>query len=129
MLILILIAICGLTAELNAADTILAIDAVGLLFRHSVVYVVPAAVLWVASFLFGIVQGLSAQRLPVKVGIETMLGKTINALTPIDAKGGRVFVEGEYWNAISDAPVEKGRPVQIRAVEGLTVRVESFISE
>jgi len=34
----------------------------------------------------------AAQRLPVKVGIETMVGKTINALTPIDAKGGRFLL-------------------------------------
>ena len=40
-------------------------------------------------------------------------------------KGRAVFVEGEYWNATSDAPVEKGRPVQIRAVEGLTVKVKT----
>ena len=56
-----------------------------------------------------------------------MLGETINALTPIDENGGRVFVEGEYWNAKSHAPVEKGRPVQITAIEGLTVRVKPKI--
>jgi membrane-bound serine protease (ClpP class) len=52
-----------------------------------------------------------------------MLGKTVNALTPINARDGNVFIEGEYWNATSDKPVEKGQPVQITAVEGLTVRV------
>ena len=74
--------------------------------------------------MFGIAQGLRAQRLPVKVGIETMLGKTVNALTPINAREGKVFIEGEYWNATSDMPVEKGQPVQITGVEGLTVKVE-----
>jgi membrane-bound ClpP family serine protease len=33
-------------------------------------------------------------------------------------------MEDEYWNAISDTPVEKGRPMQIIAVEGLTVKVK-----
>ncbi len=33
---------------------------------------------------------------------ETMAGKTVNALTPIDASGGKVSVEGEYWSATSD---------------------------
>src|SRR5206468_4944542 len=93
----------------------------------SLVHVIPAVILWAASFAFGVVQGLRAQRLPVKVGTETMLGKTTKALTPIDAKAGRVFVEGEYWNATSDTPVEEGRPVQITAVEGLTVRVRPEI--
>jgi membrane-bound serine protease (ClpP class) len=55
---------------------------------------------------------------------ETMLVKTVNALTPINASGGKILMEGEYWNAISDTPVEKGRPMQIIAVEGPTVKVK-----
>jgi hypothetical protein len=35
------------------------------------------------------------ERLPVKVGKETMVGKTANALCPIDASGRKVFVKGE----------------------------------
>ena len=27
------------------------------------------------------------------------IGKTVTALTPIDSRSGRIFVEGEYWNA------------------------------
>jgi membrane-bound ClpP family serine protease len=80
-------------------------------------------ILWAASVLFGLAQGLRAQRLPVKVGTETMLGKTVNALTPINSTSGKVFVEGEYWNATSDTPVPEGQSVEITAVEGLTVRV------
>jgi membrane-bound ClpP family serine protease len=38
--------------------------------------------------------------------------------------GGKVFVEGEYWSATSDTFVNKGEPVQIIAVEGLTVKVK-----
>jgi membrane-bound serine protease (ClpP class) len=68
-------------------------------------------------------KGLQAQRLPVKVGKETMLGKTVHALTPIDSTGGKVFVEGEYWTARSAAPINQGETVQIIAVEGLTVKV------
>ena len=33
-------------------------------------------------------------------------------------------MEGEYWDAISDTPVEKGRFMQIIAVEGLTEKVK-----
>jgi membrane protein implicated in regulation of membrane protease activity len=53
-----------------------------------------------------------------------MAGKTVNALTPIDASGGKVFVEGEYWSATIDTFGNKGEPVQIIAVEGLTVKVK-----
>jgi len=53
-----------------------------------------------------------------------MAGKTVNALTPTDASGKKVFVEGEYWSATSDTFVNKGEPVQLIAVEGLKVKVK-----
>jgi Membrane-bound serine protease (ClpP class) len=52
--------------------------------------------------------------LPVKVGKETLIGRTVTALTPIDSRNGRIFVEGEYWNAVSDAPIEKGEEARSR---------------
>ena len=48
----------------------------------------------------------------------------MNALTPIDASGQKVFVKGEYWSATSDMFVDKGEPLQIIAVEGSTVKVK-----
>jgi len=57
------------------------------------------------------------------VGKEALIGGTVTALTPIDSRSGRVFVEGEYWNAVSDAPIEKGEDAEIAAVEGLTIRL------
>jgi membrane-bound serine protease (ClpP class) len=99
-------------------------DGGGSLIRGLRGYLIEGVILWAVAFVFGIVQGLRAQLLPAKVGTSTMLGKTVTALTPIDARGGRVFVEGEYWNATSDAPIQQGQSVEITAVEGLTVRVK-----
>jgi membrane-bound serine protease (ClpP class) len=62
--------------------------------------------------------------LPVRAGRETMLGKTTAALSRIDAGGGRVFIEGEHWNAVSDSAIEPGQSVEIVAVEGLTLKVK-----
>ena len=97
------------------------------LFRLSLAYIIPGVIVTAAFFAFVVGQGIRAQRLPVKVGKETMLGKTGNALTTIDASGGKIFVAGEYWNAISDTPVEKGKSVQITAVQGLTLSVQSEV--
>ncbi len=94
------------------------------LFRLSLSYIIPATLITAAFFVFVIGKGLRAQRLPVKAGAETMLGKTVTALTPIDSRGGRVFVEGEYWNATSDRPIEKGELAEIAAVQGLTVKLK-----
>ena len=73
--------------------------------------------------MFVIGKGLRAQLLPVKVGKETLIGRTVTALTPIDSRDGRIFVEGEYWNAISDAPIRKGEEAEIAAVQGLTIKL------
>jgi membrane-bound serine protease (ClpP class) len=95
------------------------------LFRLSLNYIIPATLVTAAFFVFVIGKGLRAQLLPVKVGKETLIGKTVTALTPIDSRNGRIFVEGEYWNAVSDTPVEKDRPVEIAGVQGLTLKVKA----
>jgi membrane-bound serine protease (ClpP class) len=35
-----------------------------------------------------------------------------------------VFVEGEYWNAVSDLPAEPGQQVEIVGINGLTLKVK-----
>ena len=95
------------------------------LFRLSLSYIIPATLVTAAFFVFVIGKGLRAQLLPVKAGAETMVGKTVTALTPIDSSGGKIFIEGEYWNAVSDTAIEKGEVAEIAAVQGLTLKVKS----
>jgi membrane-bound serine protease (ClpP class) len=93
------------------------------LFRLSLAYIIPATIVTALFFVFVVAKGLRAQFLPIKAGKETMLGKTAAASTQIDSTGGKVFVEGEYWNAVSDTPVEQGQTVEVAAVLGLTLKV------
>jgi len=86
-------------------------------------FIIPATLVTAAFFIFVVGKGLRAQLLPVKAGKETLIGRTVTALTSIDSRSGRIFVEGEYWNAVSNTPVEKGEEAQIAAVEGLTIRL------
>ena len=95
------------------------------LFRLSLNYIIPATLITAAFFIFVIGKGLRAQRLPVRVGAEILIGKTVTALTPIDLRRGRIFIEGEYWNAISDTPIEQDQAVEIAAVQGLTLKVKA----
>jgi membrane-bound serine protease (ClpP class) len=93
-------------------------------FRLSLAYIIPATVITAAFFIFIVGAGLRAQFLPVRVGKETMVGKTVPALVRIDSTGGKVFIEGEYWKAVSDVPVEAGRQVEVTGVNGLTLTVK-----
>jgi len=93
-------------------------------FQLSLTYIIPATLLTAAFFVFVVAAGLRAQLLPVRVGKETMVGKSTSAVKRIDATTGKVFVEGEYWNAVSDVPVEPGQPVEIVGISGLTLKVK-----
>jgi membrane-bound serine protease (ClpP class) len=95
-------------------------------FRLSLAYILPATVVTAAFFIFVVAKGVRAQFLPVRAGKETLLGKTIPALAHIDGRSGKVFVEGEYWNAISGSEdsIEPGQSVEITAVDGLTLKVK-----
>ena len=92
-------------------------------FRLSLVYIIPATLVTAAFFVFVVGAGLRAQFLPVRAGRETLFGKTVPALARIDAGSGKVFVEGEYWNAVSEMPIEPGHPVEIVGINGLTLKV------
>jgi membrane-bound serine protease (ClpP class) len=102
-----------------------------MLFNHAppgyhlpVIWIISATLVTAAFFVFFVSKGIRAQFRPVQAGTETMLGKTVNALSRIDPAGGKVFIEGEHWNAVSEMPVETGRPVEIIGIEGLTLKVK-----
>ena len=93
-------------------------------FGLSLFWIIPATVVTALFFVFVVGKGIGAQFKPVRAGTETMLGKTVNALSRIDPAGGKVFIEGEHWNAVSETPVEAGQPVEITGIEGLTLKVK-----
>jgi membrane-bound serine protease (ClpP class) len=93
-------------------------------FRLSLSIIISATVVTALFFLAIVGAGLRAQFLPVRAGRETMLGKVTPALARIDASGGKVFIEGEYWNAVSETVVEKGQPVEVIGFDGLTLKVK-----
>jgi membrane-bound serine protease (ClpP class) len=94
-------------------------------FRLSLWVIIPGTALTALFFLFIIGAGLRAQRLPVRTGRENMLGKVTSAAAPINATGGKVFVEGEWWNAVSDVPIPTGQSVEIVAIDGLKLKVKA----
>jgi membrane-bound serine protease (ClpP class) len=92
--------------------------------RLSVMWILPATVVTALFFVFVAGAGLRAQRLPARAGAETMLGRVVPAMETIDAAGGKVFIEGEYWDAISAVPIAAGQAVEIVALNGLTLTVK-----
>jgi len=94
-------------------------------FGLSLAWIIPGTLVTALFFIFVVGKGIGAQFKPVRAGAETMLGKTVNALSRIDSAGGKVFIEGEHWNAVSDTPAEAGQPVEIVGINGLTLKVKT----
>jgi membrane-bound serine protease (ClpP class) len=94
-------------------------------FRLSLAWIIPATLVTAAFFILIVGAGLRAQFLPVRAGKETMLGKPVSVLERVSEKSGRVFVEGEYWNALSETAIEPGEPAEIVSIEGLTLRIRA----
>ena len=93
-------------------------------FRLSLGLIIPSTLVTTLFFVFVVGAGLRAQRLPARTGTQTMFGQVVPALTRIDATSGKVFIEGETWNAVSETAVEKDQPVEIAGIEGLTLKVK-----
>ena len=59
----------------------------------------------------------------VVTGEQGMIGETGSAVTDL-APTGKVFVHGEYWNAVAGENVPAGARVRVTAVRRLTLTVE-----
>ncbi|HEX9668213.1 MAG TPA: nodulation protein NfeD [Thermoanaerobaculia bacterium] len=81
-------------------------------------FAVTAAV--VVGFLTAMV--LRVFRMRVRTGAEGLVHEQGRARSPL-APRGKVFVHGEIWEAVAEEPVAVGEPVEVLAVEGLTLKV------
>lgn len=75
----------------------------------------------ITTFLVSLVVRARANKVVTgAVGMLDEIGVARTALAP----AGKVFVHGEYWDAVSSAPVEAGAHVRVIEVCGLTLKVE-----
>jgi len=66
---------------------------------------------------------LKARRNKVVTGEQGMIGEVAVVCAPL-TPSGKVFVQGELWDAVSTANVDAGRRVVVRHVENLVLHVE-----
>ena len=64
-----------------------------------------------------------ARRNKVETGGEGMIGQIGEALTALEPEG-KVFVHGEYWDAVSVRPLAAGARVRVTAIDRLKLTVE-----
>ena len=76
---------------------------------------------FITVFLLSLV--LRARAAKVVTGSSGMMQEIAVAHTALGPEG-KVFVHGEFWDAVSSAPVPAGARVRIVAMEGLVLKVE-----
>jgi membrane-bound serine protease (ClpP class) len=76
-----------------------------------------------AITVFLLTIAVRARKNKVETGVEGMIGQIGEALTHL-APEGKVFVRGEYWNAVALRPVAAGARVKVTAIDRLTLTVE-----
>jgi membrane-bound serine protease (ClpP class) len=80
---------------------------------------IPFAI--ITMFLVSLVIKARANKVLMSGG--GLLNEVGEARTPL-SPDGKVFVHGEYWDAVSSTPVETGGEVRVVAVDGMKLRVE-----
>lgn len=59
------------------------------------------------------------------LGSSAMIGKKAKVVEDVGPDGGRVFINGEYWDAVSSQGViPRGKEVLVEGVEGLVLKVK-----
>jgi membrane-bound serine protease (ClpP class) len=96
--------------------------------RVSLDVMIPTVVIVSLFFVWVIAIAVKAQIGRPVTGQEGMTGEEGYAITAVHTEG-KVFVRGEYWNASSRKPVEKGKRIKVIGVKGLKVNVEEVEKE
>ncbi|HPD56971.1 MAG TPA: nodulation protein NfeD [Smithellaceae bacterium] len=96
--------------------------------RISLSVFIPALLLISGFFIVVIWMAVKAQMRKHYTGSEAMVEGQGQAVTDI-GEGGKVFFQGEYWEAQSKIPIPKGAKVRILKVEGLKLTVEEIRKE
>ena len=78
-----------------------------------------------AIILFLTYKVIQVMKRRVDTGKEGLVGEQGTARTRVTPQGGRVFVHGEWWNAVSDTPIEAGSEVEVLLMDGFRLKVKT----
>ncbi len=84
-----------------------------------------AVIAFTVVFLFLMRLAFRAVVSPVQTGNEGLVGRQGVARSEVNARGGKVFIAGEWWDAVSAKPVPAGDRVRVVQADRLSLTVES----
>jgi len=92
--------------------------------RPAMSMIISFAVCFACIFLFLTWKVFQAMKHRRETGVEGIIGETGVAKTDIDGLQGKVFVHGEWWNAVADGLIPAGSRIQVEAVNNLVLKVK-----
>ena len=91
--------------------------------RLSWAVILPTVGATAGLVFFAVSMGIRALYRPAATGSSAMVGRLGVTRTPLQPEG-QVLIDGELWRAVSpEAGVGPGEPVQVTAIDGLTLTV------
>jgi membrane-bound serine protease (ClpP class) len=93
--------------------------------RLSLSVIVPAVLVTSGFFIFAMTMAIRARLKKPTTGLEGLIGETGIVAIPLTPEG-KVSVHGEFWNAVSDQPIEKGEKAKVIGVTHLKLKVKKF---
>jgi membrane-bound serine protease (ClpP class) len=86
--------------------------------------ILPTAVFVAAVVIFLLSRVLRVHRTAPITGAEGLVGEIAVVVAPVGEGDGKVFVHGEYWDAVSVVPLATGARVRVAGFAGRRLRVE-----
>ena len=92
--------------------------------RPSMSLIISFALCFGFIFLFLTFKVFQAMKRKFETGREGLIGETGVAKTDIDNRSGKVFVHGEWWNAVADGLIPAGSKIQVETIDNLILKVK-----
>jgi membrane-bound serine protease (ClpP class) len=92
--------------------------------RPSMTMIITFAVCFAVLFMFLAYKVFKSMERRTETGLEGMTGETGTARSEITPKSGRVFVHGEWWNAVSDETIPEGSTVVVESIDKFVLKVK-----
>ncbi len=96
--------------------------------RPTMTMIITFAVAFALVFLFLTFKVISTMKRGTETGIEGMTGEIGTVRSDITAEAGRVFVHGEWWNAVTEdeETIPTGSKVVVRGMENFVLYVSRY---
>jgi len=91
--------------------------------------IIPTVLVFTLFFFLAAYLAVRTHRKKVATGEAGLRNAIALSKTVVNVDGGTVFIHGELWKAVSDAPIEANKKVRVVDIEGMLLKVEPLDSK